>query len=114
MVGFPGLTYSIFFQITSLCGFRLYTFLLEYYLKGRGKTYISRKIARYLRWINYRTRVFSIAKYRLDKLGNRSADFYDPLQKANYQQRVDILVSAVDDALRYLERGGDVVILGYF
>ena len=45
---------------------------------GRGKTYISRKIARYLRWIEYRTRVFSIAKYRLDKLGNRTAEFFDP------------------------------------
>ena len=37
---------------------------------GRGKTFISRKIARYLRWIEYRTRVFSIAKYRREKLGN--------------------------------------------
>ena len=31
---------------------------------GRGKTYLARKVARYLRWINYRTRVFSLAKYR--------------------------------------------------
>jgi hypothetical protein len=33
-------------------------------LPGRGKTYIARKIARYLRWISYRTRAFSLAKYR--------------------------------------------------
>lgn len=32
-------------------------------LPGRGKTYISRKVARYLRWINYRTRAFSLARY---------------------------------------------------
>ena len=25
-------------------------------LPGRGKTYIARKVARYLRWISYRTR----------------------------------------------------------
>lgn len=31
-------------------------------LPGRGKTYISRKVARYLRWINYRTRAFSLAR----------------------------------------------------
>lgn len=30
-------------------------------LPGTGKTYISRKVARYLRWINYRTRAFSLA-----------------------------------------------------
>ncbi len=33
-------------------------------LPGRGKTYIARKVSRYLRWISYRTRVFSLAKYR--------------------------------------------------
>lgn len=32
-------------------------------LPGRGKTYISRKVARYLRWINYRTRAFSLARW---------------------------------------------------
>lgn len=31
-------------------------------LPGRGKTYISRKVARYLRWISYRTRAFSLAR----------------------------------------------------
>ena len=38
-------------------------------LPNRGKTYICRKVARYLKWINYKSRVFSVAKYRLDKLG---------------------------------------------
>jgi signal recognition particle GTPase len=37
-------------------------------LPGRGKTYIARKVSRYLRWISYRTRVFSLAKYRCAKL----------------------------------------------
>lgn len=34
-------------------------------LPGAGKTFIARKVSRFLRWISYRTRVFSIAKYRL-------------------------------------------------
>jgi hypothetical protein len=33
-------------------------------LPGAGKTFIARKISRFLRWISYRTRVFSVAKYR--------------------------------------------------
>ena len=78
---------------------------------GRGKTYISRKIARYLRWIDYRTRVFSIAKYRLDKLGMRNADFFDPSNSTNYQRRRDIIISVLEDAMRYLDRGGNVVII---
>ena len=78
---------------------------------GRGKTYISRKIARYLRWIEYRTRVFSIAKYRLDKLGNRTADFFDPSNGENYRYRIELMISVLEDACRYLDRGGNVAII---
>lgn len=125
-------------------------------LPGRGKTYIARKIARYLRWISYRTRAFSLAKYRfisslilfrffflshsfskselrsffsycvsilifvcfflfitfrLDRLGSKSADFFDPSCPAYYQQRVNLMVDALEDALRYLDRGGEIAIL---
>lgn len=40
-------------------------------LPGRGKTYISRKVARYLRWINYRTRAFSLARF--ETLGEKKS-----------------------------------------
>lgn len=47
-------------------------------LPARGKTYIARKVARYLRWINYRTRVFCLARYRQDKYGHKqAAEFFD-------------------------------------
>jgi 6-phosphofructo-2-kinase len=47
-------------------------------LPGRGKTYIARKVARYLRWINYRTRAFSLARYRIERCGARQqSDFFD-------------------------------------
>ena len=107
-------------------------------LPGRGKTYIARKIARYLRWISYRTRgwkniviklpshqysssrcfdfasfnaAFSLAKYRLDRLGTKTAEFFDPSNSSNYQQRIGLMTEALEDALRYLQRGGDVAIL---
>jgi len=80
-------------------------------LPGRGKTFIARKVARYLRWISYRTRAFSIAKYRLDKLGSKSADFFDMSNPGNYSQRVNVMVEALEDALRYLSRGGEIAIL---
>jgi len=80
-------------------------------LPGRGKTFIARKVARYLRWISYRTRAFSIAKYRLDKIGSKSADFFDMNNVGNYSQRVNIMLDALEDALRYLNRGGEIAIL---
>lgn len=80
-------------------------------LPGRGKTYIARKVARYLRWISYRTRAFSLAKYRLDKLGSKTASFFDPLITSNYTQRVGMMVEALEDCLRYLSRGGEIAIL---
>ena len=78
---------------------------------GMGKTNIAMKIARYLRWINFRTRVFSIAKYRLDKLGHKTADFFNPENEAAYRQRLVILKETMTDALRYLALGGNVVII---
>ncbi len=54
---------------------------------------------------------FSLAKYRLDKLGSKSADFFDPSSSSNYQQRVSLLASALEDAIRYLNRGGEIAII---
>lgn len=80
-------------------------------LPGSCKTLIARKVARYLRWISYSTRVFSIAKYRLDKLGSKSADFFDQKNESNYAQRITLMQEALEDAIRYLNRGGDIAIL---
>jgi hypothetical protein len=57
-------------------------------LPGSGKTFMSRKISRFLRWVSYRTRVYSLAKYRLEKFGAMNADFFDPENEKNSQTRV--------------------------
>lgn len=80
-------------------------------LPGSGKTFMSRKISRFLRWISYRTRVFSLAKYRLEKLGTKSADFFDPENEAHCQTRVELMMSALEDAMRYLRRDGEIAII---
>ena len=79
-------------------------------LPGRGKTYIARKVARYLRWISYRTRAISLAKYRLDRVGSKAAEFFDQ-SSSSYAQRLRLLNEAVDDSIKYLNRGGEIVIL---
>ena len=80
-------------------------------LPGSGKTLIARKVARYLRWIAYRTKTFSIAKYRLDKLGSKTADFFNQDNEGSYNQRLVVMNEALEDSLRYLHRGGEIAIL---
>jgi predicted kinase len=81
-------------------------------LPARGKTYIARKVARYLRWINYRTRVFCLARYRQDKYGHKqAAEFFDTANKEYTSSRMELLACALDDSVGYLNRGGEVAIL---
>ena len=80
-------------------------------LPGSGKTYIARKVSRYLRWISYRTRVFSIAKYRLEKVGTKKANFFDPENQSNYQMRVKLMMHAVSEAMKYLNKDGEIAII---
>ena len=47
----------------------------------------------------------------MDRCGTKSADFFDPSSTAYYQQRVNLMVEALEDALRYLDRGGEIAIL---
>lgn len=81
-------------------------------LPARGKTYIARKVARYLRWINYRTRVFCLARYRQDRYGHKqSAEFFDTSNMQYASSRIELLMLAVEDSIGYLNRGGEVAIL---
>lgn len=80
-------------------------------LPGSGKTYIARKVSRYLRWISYRTRVFSLAKYRLEKVGSKKASFFDPDNQIHYQMRVKLMMHAVAEAMKYLNRDGEIAII---
>ena len=48
-------------------------------LPARGKSYIARKLARYLRWRGHETRVFNVGTYRREHVGaQKSHEFFDP------------------------------------
>lgn len=53
-----------------------------------------------------------MAKYRLDLHGAKTADFFDPSNEGTYNQRVMLLENALEDSMRYLNRGGEIAILG--
>ncbi|XP_021359815.1 6-phosphofructo-2-kinase/fructose-2,6-bisphosphatase-like isoform X2 [Mizuhopecten yessoensis] len=81
-------------------------------LPARGKTYMSKKLTRYLNWIGIRTRVFNVGEYRraaTDKY--RSHDFFRPDNKEALEIRQKCALMAMDDATKFLKNGGEVAVL---
>ena len=56
-------------------------------LPARGKSYIARKIARYLSWLGHKTRVFNVGSYRRAHVGSRQPnEFFDPDNESGAQR----------------------------
>jgi broad specificity phosphatase PhoE/predicted kinase len=80
-------------------------------LPARGKTFIARKIARYLAWSGRRTKVFNVGSYRRERVGSRQRhSFFDPRNDAGKAARRQVALAALDDALAFLQEGGEVAI----
>ncbi len=79
-------------------------------LPARGKTFIARKIARYLSWLGHSTRVFNVGSYRRAQLGRQHHSFFDPRNEAYVVARRDVALAALDDMLAYLGGNGDIAI----
>ncbi len=81
-------------------------------LPARGKTYISRKIVRYLNWLGYQARVFNIGNYRREICGTTDckADFFDPKNNDAAKQREQCAILAFEDLVKFLKNGGDIAI----
>ncbi|HEY5242799.1 MAG TPA: 6-phosphofructo-2-kinase/fructose-2,6-bisphosphatase [Polyangiaceae bacterium] len=80
-------------------------------LPARGKTFIARKIARYLSWLGHRTRVFNVGSYRRARLGSHQHhSFFDPRNETGQAARRDVALAALDDMLEFLRGEGDIAI----
>jgi len=80
-------------------------------LPARGKTFIARKIARYLAWLGNRTQVFNVGSYRRARIGSHQHhSFFDPRNEAAQSVRRDVALAALDDMLAFLRGGGDIAI----
>ncbi|MBK8943100.1 MAG: histidine phosphatase family protein [Polyangiaceae bacterium] len=81
-------------------------------LPARGKSYIARKLARYLRWRGMETRVCNVGMYRRELVGAQvSHSFFDPANPDGLAERMRVAQIALDDMLRWLELGGQIGIL---
>ncbi|TNE92473.1 MAG: fructose-2,6-bisphosphatase [Deltaproteobacteria bacterium] len=76
-------------------------------LPARGKTYTARKLARYLNWRGYATRVFNVGNYRRRDVGaQKPANFFDPKNPAGLEARTRVAMEALDDLLAWMAQGG--------
>ncbi len=78
-------------------------------LPARGKTHIARRLARYLSWLGYETRVFNVGNYRRKHLGSqKDQSFFDPENRLAAAARAEVARLALDDMLAWFAEGGEV------
>lgn len=80
-------------------------------LPARGKTYISKKLARYLNWIGVKTKVFNVGEYRREAFHDFAGkDFFDPVNAEYVKIRNQCAQKALDDMCSWLTNEGEVAI----
>jgi len=83
-------------------------------LPARGKTYIAKKLTRYLNWIGVNTRVFNAGDYRRQiqdiMVKKPKHSFFDPNNVEAKAIREACMEAALDDALGWIKSGGRVAI----
>ncbi|MBX7197613.1 MAG: 6-phosphofructo-2-kinase/fructose-2,6-bisphosphatase [Sandaracinaceae bacterium] len=78
-------------------------------LPARGKTHIARRLARYLSWLGYTTRVFNVGNYRRARLGSqKDHHFFDPNNAEASAARAEVAQIALDDMIAWFVDDGEV------
>lgn len=90
-------------------------------LPARGKSYIAKKLARYLNWLQYSTRIFNVGERRrlarapilsgkgeskiesTEGAGHHNASLFDPEHEAAREWRDQLAISALDELLDWFE-----------
>lgn len=95
-------------------------------LPARGKSYITKKICRYLEWCSYSTKIFNVGNRRRqlgkpddsEKAGelraeviDQSAQFFDPNNEEGSRIREQAAMEVLDEALDYLLYQGGCIAL---
>ncbi|XP_063383665.1 6-phosphofructo-2-kinase/fructose-2,6-bisphosphatase isoform X3 [Cydia fagiglandana] len=80
-------------------------------LPARGKTYISKKLSRYLNWIGINTRVFNLGEYRRHATSAyTSHEFFRADNKEAMAIRQQCALDALKDVCEWLVKGGEVAV----
>uniref|UniRef100_H3B1H5 6-phosphofructo-2-kinase/fructose-2,6-biphosphatase 4a n=1 Tax=Latimeria chalumnae TaxID=7897 RepID=H3B1H5_LATCH len=81
-------------------------------LPARGKTYISKKLTRYLNWIGVPTKEFNVGQYRRNFVKTyKSFEFFLPDNEEGLKIRKQCALTALNDVRQYLGvEGGHVAV----
>ncbi|OQR78815.1 6-phosphofructo-2-kinase/fructose-2 [Tropilaelaps mercedesae] len=81
-------------------------------LPARGKTYIAKKLTRYLNWIGIKTHVFNVGEYRRQATeAYKSHDFFRPDNAEAMAVRSKCALDALEDMCKWLENDeGEVAV----
>jgi len=82
-------------------------------LPARGKSFISRRLERFLCWRGLSTKMFNVGKYRREATAPEESgrsDFFDSGNKAAKQARERAAATALSDVLAFLDGGGQIAI----
>lgn len=78
-------------------------------LPARGKTFVARKLERYLGWLGYRTIWVNVGQYRRARAGAKQpADYFSPDNVATREERFGFAMAALDDLLTWFDEGGEI------
>ncbi|XP_025108761.1 6-phosphofructo-2-kinase/fructose-2,6-bisphosphatase-like isoform X5 [Pomacea canaliculata] len=81
-------------------------------LPARGKTYIAKKLTRYLNWIGVTTKAFNVGEYRRAATDSyKNHNFFRADNKEAQELRTRVALMAVDDACKFLSTGGEVAVI---
>ncbi|XP_024282746.1 6-phosphofructo-2-kinase/fructose-2,6-bisphosphatase 4 isoform X4 [Oncorhynchus tshawytscha] len=87
------------------------TLIVTVGLPARGKTYISKKLTRYLNWIGVPTKEFNVGQYRRECLKiYKSFEFFRPDNEEGLKIRQQCASTALNDVRQYLADGGHVAV----
>ncbi|XP_020605187.1 6-phosphofructo-2-kinase/fructose-2,6-bisphosphatase 1-like isoform X2 [Orbicella faveolata] len=80
-------------------------------LPARGKTYMAKKLGRYLNWIGIKTKVFNVGEYRRRAVGSdKLHDFFRVDNTEAQTIRRQCAIACLEDVSKFLSRGGQVAI----
>ncbi|KAI0474512.1 6-phosphofructo-2-kinase-domain-containing protein [Xylaria cf. heliscus] len=91
-------------------------------LPATGKSYVAKKLSRYLNWLQHKTRVFNVGDRRREAASNSEtspnslstfdAKFFDPTSSECVSLRDQLAINTLDELLTFLlDSGGNIGIL---
>lgn len=76
-------------------------------LPARGKSYISKKIRRYLNWMGVHCEVFNVGNHRRKQVtGAADHTFFDQKNEKNNNLRTQLAMDVLDELIGWLNHGG--------